>query len=1259
MSSRKGDPIRQDAWPASGPRRDWLVFCDRIHRVNGTLSRGAIAEAMNLKSRTRVNDMLRGLSPPADEDQARKLLEALGAVADEVDRGVVLYNKAHAEWDAPQVAGVVDRAALRELVRRNNGHFDTRGRGVHNTADRGDYFIGRTVALSELASWLRAADHDRKAYVVTGNPGSGKSALLGRLLRLTEPGVDIVPLQAHRATVEVLVRDLATVVGHPDATPDELLTALADRTTPIAVIVDALNEAGTAGDSTESSRIARELLKPLTTVLGLRLIIGTRRPLIPALGRAVNVIDLDDVRYIQAGAVLDYAQAVLLDAQDPASLSPYRHEEALAARIAGAIAKPAGTSFLVARLNARALVDGQIIVDTARPDWQNHLPTDAHDAYGAYLGWFGSQQAKVERLLRALAYALGIGLPATLWPTLGRALSGVPCTTDDVRWVLAHASSYVEPTETAHGPVYRLFHETMLDHLRAAEDDAGAHRAITNALLDEVLLDPVKGERRWLSAHSYVRDQLATHAAAGGVIDALVSDIGFLVHSDPDALLIALHQVQSDDARLTSAVYRASAGTHRRLEPERRRQMLAMDAARLGATDHHRRLAADVDWPTQWATGQQVSLALHATFADHAGEVRAVACTTIDNRPVTVTAGDDGSIRVWNLTTGAPIVSLHGKPVRAIACSVVDEDPIAVVVAADGTVQVWDLRSGAPGAMLAEGALAVACTEVDGRPVAVACGEDAAVRVWDLPAGTPRAELAGHRGRVSAVATSAVDGEPVAVTAGQDGTVRVWNLRTGRLRITIDAPHVTAIACTRYRGRAVIITVSDVVMMWDLASGIGHTTRPDYTGWINAVACTTINNRTIIVLGGDDGVVRLWDPADSELRTVLAGHHSWINAVACPDETTRPMAITASNDRTAQTWDLTIAIDQRLAVGHTGDIFAVTAGMLDGRAVAVTVSRDKTGRIWDLHSGALHATLSGHDGEVDDVAFTCVKGRATVVTTGTDRTVRVWDASSGRLTHTLTGHDGFIHLVACRSIAGRDVAITTSSDRTVRVWDLESGDLIRVLPTGEDHTGLTRCADVDGTPILLTTDLTRPIQLWDLTSGEVVGTLDGSPRVTALSCSTIGGQSVAIAADHHGAVSVWDLESQSRRFVLSDEIEAPADLDAVSCITCTILDSRPVALLGRHSGLLSMWHLDTGTRRNTLTGHNRRVVGISCSTLDNRRAAISIARDRTARVWELDTARQSAVIDFPAQISHALWVESAQQLLVTSGWDIAVLKRKS
>ena len=77
--------------------------------------------------------------------------------------------------------------------------------------------------------------------------------------------------------------------------------------------------------------------------------------------------------------------------------------------------------------------------------------------------------------------------------------------------------------------------------------------------------------------------------------------------------------------------------------------------------------------------------------------------------------------------------------------------PVIVSGGGDGTVRVWDLESGEPvlGPLTGHdgGVNAVAVGERHGRPVIVSGGDDRTVRVWDLESGEPvLGPLTGHDG---------------------------------------------------------------------------------------------------------------------------------------------------------------------------------------------------------------------------------------------------------------------------------------------------------------------------------------------------------------------------------------------------------------------------------------------------------------------------------------------------------------------------------
>jgi hypothetical protein len=61
-------------------------------------------------------------------------------------------------------------------------HWEIKGRGVDDEAMQANFFVGRTAALAQISGWLTGRATDQRARVVTGGPGSGKSALLARII---------------------------------------------------------------------------------------------------------------------------------------------------------------------------------------------------------------------------------------------------------------------------------------------------------------------------------------------------------------------------------------------------------------------------------------------------------------------------------------------------------------------------------------------------------------------------------------------------------------------------------------------------------------------------------------------------------------------------------------------------------------------------------------------------------------------------------------------------------------------------------------------------------------------------------------------------------------------------------------------------------------------------------------------------------------------------------------------------------------------
>lgn len=447
-------------------------------------------------------------------------------------------------------------------------HFDPRGRGTDALGGTGSYFTGRVKALAELTAWLTGTAAHR-SVVVTGSGGVGKSALLGRLVLNARSGsTPLTAIHARHKLLEEINAGVADAAGiAPDdpaaRDPDQLLETLSRRRSPLHIAVDALDEAGTAaGTDAEPERIAAQLLRPLAQLPCVHLLIGTRARAVPALGPDLHRLDLDDPRWTEPGDIRAYAQRLLLAPDGPGSDSPY--EQPTAEPVARAIEDRAAGNYLVARLAARSLALRPRTLDTQAPGWREQLPaliTDSPRPVGPAFRWalreqLEDQELRGRALLTALALAEGTGLPAgDVWAAMASVLTGDPVGPRDLGWILrAGGSHVVEDVDAGGRSVYRLYHETFADELRA-ELTGDRLRQVARALTRGVPRKADGSGPDWAAADPYLREHLPAHAAAGGLLDDLVTDPLFLVTVDPATLRRALPAVRTPRARAVRGSY--------------------------------------------------------------------------------------------------------------------------------------------------------------------------------------------------------------------------------------------------------------------------------------------------------------------------------------------------------------------------------------------------------------------------------------------------------------------------------------------------------------------------------------------------------------------------------------------------------------------------------------------------------------------------------------------------------------------------------
>jgi len=281
----------------------------------------------------------------------------------------------------------------------------------------------------------------------------------------------------------------------------------------------------------------------------------------------------------------------------------------------------------------------------------------------------------------------------------------------------------------------------------------------------------------------------------------------------------------------------------------------------------------------------------------------------------------------------------HGGPVFDAVFS--PDGKKAVSAGQDGSLRLWDTKTGKEIRRLDghNGRVWTVAFAPDGRRVASG-GFDATIRLWDLASGREIRRFTGSTDYVRSVAFSH-DGH-LLLSGGDDRMVRLWNVDTGKeIKVLPGHDHfVWSVALSRDGKRALSASLDKTVRLWDLETGTTLRVLKGHKDTVLSAAFSPDGRRAIS--GSTDKTLKLWDlESGKELRT-FTGHKGYVHSVAFSPDGRR--VLSASQDNTVRLWDVHTGEELHRLEGHRDQVWSV-AFSRDGR-LAISAGQDQSVRVW-------------------------------------------------------------------------------------------------------------------------------------------------------------------------------------------------------------------------------------------------------------------------------------------------------------------------